>query len=781
MITDQNFHYFPDPLAPPEQKQTKEFGLKYAKAIWSRFTVDTPLFSQQKNRWILNRKYAEGMQSIDKYKDIFAVGDTSWLNLDFSPVTVIPKFVDNIVGLLSNQTYRIQCDVLNSVSRTKEDETRDKLYANMLLKPASDAVAQKTGIPLIPKAEYVPDNEEELDLYMQQNYKSSEAMAMELAIQYVLQCNDFKDIEEQVLRDLANCKIISIERFYDQNKNIKVDYVDPVDLIFPYTKYSDFRNVPYIGIMKKYTIQEIAAMTTELTEKDLYDIAQKYQGTNYGNRQWGFGLSYEGYYRTNGVIGGRPYDDFSIPVLKFEFLGVDPYKYESKENADRGTKYFNKRSLDWEPPKESKYKREVYNKNIKNRYEGYWIVGSEYMFGYKKANNIPREKVNGEYSSEATLQTKIIAPGIYDMQNKSLTERMIPHADQLVLINLKIQQLLMKAIPPGVAVNADAIENVMKGLGQGVMTPLEVIKMFTQTGSLVYRMKAADGSPIQGKPVDILPNGIPPGFDMLSQMWMSEMNKIYSVIGYNQAMDGVVTSESLVGLQENQKQATGNSLRPLNNAYLKLVRMMSKELSLMIQDKIEYSDGLAGFERAIGKQSIDVIKAAKGLPLFEFGISVNYAPDQVEIQKTTEKINIALQEKSIELVDAVQVEEALKSNTRLAIQLLIYLQKKRRKERMQEAQHNSELNSKQQQDSAMAASQGEQQTLQVEMQSKLQYLQAEYELKGRLSAQESEQRLKEILLQNQGKTDAAEVAHEGKLLHLAFENATAPKKEVAAK
>lgn len=777
LTSEEAFNYFPDPLAPAEQKATKDYGLRYARAIWSRYTVDTPLFSQQKNRWILNRKYAEGMQSIDKYKDQFDIGDTSWLNLDFSPVTVIPKFVDNIVGLLSNQTYRIQCDVLNSTSKVAEDDERNKLYANMLLKQVSPQVEQKTGVSLVPKGAFAPDDEEELELYMQQNFKSSEALAMELAIQYVLQLNDFKDIEEQLIRDLVNCKIASATRYYDKNKNIKVDYVDPCDLVFPYSKYSDFRNVPYLGVMKKYTIQEISSMTNEFTEAQLYDIAKKYQGTNYGNRQWGYGLSYEGYYRTNGVIGGRPYDDFFIPCLCFEFLGIDSIKYESKENPEKGTHFFNKRATDWMPPKDSKYKREVINKEINNRYEGYWVVGSEYMWGYKKANNVPRTKVNGKYDGKATLQTKVIAPGIYDMQNKSLTERMIPHADQLVLINLKMQQLLMKAIPPGVAVNADAIENVMRGLGQGVMTPLEVIKMFTQTGSLVYRMKDKEGGIIQGKPVDILPNGIPPGFDLLNTMWMAEMNKIYSVIGYNQAMDGVVTSESLVGLQENQKQATGNSLRPLNNSYLKLVRTLSTELSLMIQDKIEYDGGIEFFSRAIGKQSIDVIKAAHGLPLCEFGINVNYAPDAMEIQKTTDKINIALQEKSIELVDAVQVEEALKSNTRLAVQLLVYLQKKRRKERMEEAAHNSQLNSQQQQESAQAAAQGEQQTLSMEIQMKAQLMEKEYQLKAALSAQESIQRMKEILLQNQGKTDAAAVAHEAGLLHLAYENAITPKEE----
>ncbi len=280
---------------------------------------------------------------------------------------------------------------------------------------------------------------------------------------------------------------------------------------------------------------------------------------------------------------------------------------------------------------------------------------------------------------------------------------------------------------------------------------------------------------INGKPIEILPNGIPPGFEQLDRMWQSEIQKIYGVIGYNEAADGVANSESLVGVGEQQIRATTNSLRPLNDSFLKLIRMGASELALMIQDKIEYGGGMEGFERAIGKESIDVIKAAKGLPLCEFGITINFMPSEAEQAPVQGDIQIALGEKSIELADAIQVREVLKSNVKLATQLLIYLQKKRRKERMEEAAHNSELNSKQQQDSAGAASQGEQQTLMVDAKVKKDLMAYEYELKAKLSSQESLQRQREILLQNQGKTDAAAVAHESALLHLAYEKAVEPK------
>ncbi len=776
MSTNQDaaFTNFPNPLATPEDKADNKYGLAYAKAMWSQYQADINVYSDQKRRWILNRKYAEGMQSIEKYKSRLDIEDTSWMNLDFSPVSVIPKFVDNIVGLLSNQTYKIQCEVLNSTSKTKQDAIRDKLYANMLLKPVHDQLAPKTGLPVVPPSDFIPQDEEELQIYMQQNYKDSDALAMQLAIKYVLGDNAFADIEKQIIRDLVNLKIAATKRYYDADKNIRVEYVDPVDLVILYSKYEDFRNVVASGVMKKFSIQEISQMTDEFSEEQLFEIARRFAGGNFGNRNWGYGTTYDGYYSTLGGIAGRKYDDFYIQVLDFEFIGVDSLKYENKTN-EYGRSYFNKKNSNYESKKDSKYKTEIIQKTIQNRYEGKWIVGSEFIFNYCKANNIPREKINGRISSKATLQTKIIAPGIYDMQNKSLTERMIPYADQLELINLKIQQLLIKTIPSGVAIDQDAVENVMRGLGSGTMTPIEVLKMFQQTGSMVFRRTRPDGREINGDPIKILPNGIPPGFELLDRMWQAEIGKIYSVIGYNQATDGSEpSSEALVGVQKLAIQSTNNSLRPLNDAYLKLVTMTARELGLMIQDKIQYGGGLEGFERAIGKESIDVIEAASGLPLCEFGITVKYAPDEIQRAKVDQWIQIALQEKTIDLVDSIEVDKVLKVDVDLATQVLIYKKKQREKREDEIAKNNSQNNSQQQQESAQVAAQLQQQVIMAEAKTKADLMMLEYQLKNQNAVAEHARKMEEIMLANDGKLNLAKVGHDSKLLHLAFDNTTQP-------
>src|SRR3990167_7100176 len=90
---------FPSPFETPEKKKTDAYGLDYAKAIWATYTKDQTWWNTRKQRDIINRKYAEGLESIEKYKDRLDLkGDSSFLNLDFNPTTRIANLVDNVVG-----------------------------------------------------------------------------------------------------------------------------------------------------------------------------------------------------------------------------------------------------------------------------------------------------------------------------------------------------------------------------------------------------------------------------------------------------------------------------------------------------------------------------------------------------------------------------------------------------------------------------------------------------------------------------------------------------------
>lgn len=764
---------FPSEFVSPNNKKDKKYGLQYAKAIWNSYSSQNNFWNERKQRDIICRKYAEGLESIEKYKNRLDIGDSSYLNLDFSPTNRIAMIVDNIVGKLMNQEYKIQCNPIDPISKSKEDEDRAELKTDMFLKNSgiADELEKITGISLVNKSKSIPQTDEEAEIYFKLNYKQEVSLAMEEALHAIFYTNDMPEVRERLLRDIICIKKIAIHPYYDQNKKIKIEYVDPIDLIVPYSKYDDFRNVPYQALLKKYTIKEIAQMTSDISEEELFSIAKNQAGKN-GNPQWDnmWGMSYEGYYMSNTGFSVRPYDNFNVSVLQFYFITANYEKYREKIN-DRGNVYFDSVDDNYEPPKNSKYKHNMYGKNIQYRYEGKWVIGTECVFDYGMSTNIEREKDGGEYSTRCELPIKIIWPNIYDMENKSLVERMIPHEDQINLIHLKMQQFLIKAKPPGLAIDVSGLEDAVSAMGSGTMTPIDITKMYEQTGSYSFSSVRADGSYINGKPIDALDNGIGRDYVSLINSYNHELQLINDVIGFNSAVDASSPTPDALGVtQKHAIQATNNVLRPLNMSCIRLIERCANTVSLMIQDSIE--NNYNNFNKTISKYAVNVIKYGKEVPLRDFGIKIELLPDEEEKAYLDGLIAASLANKEIKTSDAIIVKQIMKQNVKLAAEMLILREQKYKDEKIKESQALQEQNAMVQSESAKAAAQANAEAEIAISNSKAELLKVEYDLKSKLSAQEHSQTLEQIEKKNEGLTDVAEISHESKMNVAAFSNAT---------
>ena len=104
--------HFPSQVVSDIEKISFDYGLRVAKAIESEWFDN----SHSVNRFMNNttnfhnlRLYARGEQSIQKYKDELSInGDLSYLNLDWKPVPIIPKFVDIVVNGMSDRMYDLK-------------------------------------------------------------------------------------------------------------------------------------------------------------------------------------------------------------------------------------------------------------------------------------------------------------------------------------------------------------------------------------------------------------------------------------------------------------------------------------------------------------------------------------------------------------------------------------------------------------------------------------------------------------------------------------------------
>lgn len=779
MAKDTDNTVFPDEFATKEEKAKKPYGLQYARAIWSEHVKNITTFNDQAEIWRDNRRYAEGLQSVDKYQNQLSMadGDLSWLTLDFSPVNRIAALVDIIEGKIMNQLYKVQCNPIDFFSKTKEEEDRDKLYAAMFLKKNAGDLEKLTGLPMYPRNMRIPANDQEAELYMKMNYRQACSVAMEQALSFVFMNNDFDQVtRKKIIRDLIVNKRAAIHRYYDADNNICVKYVDHAKVITPYSEHDDFRNIPYIAVIENMPLKDIAEMTDEFDDKYLEEIAKRYEGKEGNPMLNGMSNSYEGYYNSNmGVV--RPYMNFNIPVLSFYFLSI------SKENRVKRTSgnkvYWNKVKEGANPKSKDK---QLFTKNVQWLYEGKWIIGSDKVFNYKQAKNVPREKAPGEkggYSPKAELPIHMIAPNIYDMQNKSLVERAKPHEDQANITGLKIQQHVINAKPPGMYINIQALSGIFLGQGKEAATPEDIYKMYSQTGSVIGSDVREDGSLINGRPFEFLENGIGKDFALLVNHFREQMNIINDVIGFNSAVDASSPdAEAVVGAAKMAIQATNNALRPLYQAHLLLIERVSKSLTIMIQDSIKFN--YDAFTRAIGAQATETINYGKKLALHQFAIKIEVLPDEEERMDLLNDLAIAQQNQTLKPSQVIMIKQQAKTNVKLAAQLMVYLEEKNAEEAMAQKRQEIEYNGQVQVQSGQAVAAANMEADQQATKNKADLIKLQGFVDRQNDAAKHKEDMEALIVKIQGDKDIAAMNHDNQIRHTAFDAVVNKKPEKAA-
>jgi hypothetical protein len=69
-----------------EQKAQPQWGLRRVQAMWQNHVKNLAFFNTRRENDIINRKYREGMQSVEPMKNLLSVnGDLSYTAVDWTP------------------------------------------------------------------------------------------------------------------------------------------------------------------------------------------------------------------------------------------------------------------------------------------------------------------------------------------------------------------------------------------------------------------------------------------------------------------------------------------------------------------------------------------------------------------------------------------------------------------------------------------------------------------------------------------------------------------------
>jgi hypothetical protein len=720
---------FPDPFAPHGQKTSKAYGIKYAKAIekqWGHSDDERSLFRRRLKDFETNRDYANGTQDTSIYKQILSSldpnsGDGTLLNLDWSPVPIVPKFVKIVVNnILSKKPYP-NVEAIDPLSKTEKDEKKAKMMFNV---ENRDLIAKmkEQGLNVKTELQDIPESKEEAEIFIDSNIKTDAEIAAQLGANLTLEWNDFDQrVYRRAVNDLVTCGMGVVKRTNDPNYGITEEYVDPAYFFHSYTEDPTFSDLIYAGHVKKISISELKRIAgNDLTEEEFAKIAQGVKN-KYQNRA--DKLSYKYYDQTlDRTTYG--YDEFIVEVMEFEFISVDDMFFEEKTSRHGNVGFYYK-GFEYQAPKQSVFDRKPVSMRTATVYGGNYIVGTDFMFGYGIKKNIPK---NVHDITRARLSYSVVATNLRRMMPKSLVSSVISFADQLQLSHLKLQQAIAKAKPDGLIVDIEGLENVQLGKG-GELQPLDIQDIYEQTGVFYYRSKNPEGG-FQNPPVRSLENGIR-NINELIAIYNHNLRLIRDTTGINEVMDGTSPKgEQLVGVRQQAMAAGNNAIYDITNAALYLYSRVCEDIVKCLQVIPPKSVLYKMYENAIGRSSMSILSSFSNLPMYSFGIKIQTEMDDTERAYLEQNIQVALAQKELDLEDAMAVRQL--KDVDQAERLLIVRRKKRMKTMQQMAQQNSQMQAQMNQATAQAASQGKMQEIQMLSQGKIAEIQADAQAKAQL-------------------------------------------------
>jgi hypothetical protein len=706
--------YFPSQVVSDAEKLSYDYGLKVAKAIeaeWFHNDRQGNRYKTYRNNFHNLRLYARGEQSIQKYKDELSInGDLSYLNLDWKPVPIISKFVDIVVNGIAERTYDIKAYSQDKIGMDKRTAYMESILSDMQFGDINNYIQENFHMNLQESGQTtLPGSTEELQLHMQLDYKQAVEIAEEQAISVLMEGNNYELIKKRFYYDLTVLGIGAVKTSFNTSEGVVIDYVDPAKLVYSHTDSPYFDDIYYVGEVKNIPINELVKEFPHLSHSDLEEITQTSSGS-----------------RPNYSSDSDSDDNNKVQVLYFNYKTYMNEVYKVKETSTGADKIITKDDT-FNPPEGMEGGYEKLSKSVECLYEGALVLGTKKLLKWEMAKNMMRSKSN---FTKVKMNYAIVAPRIYDGKIDSLVKRVTGFADMIQLTHLKLQQVMSRMTPDGVYLDADGLAEIDLGNGTNY-NPQEALNMFFQTGSVIGRSFTQEGDMNPGKiPIQELQSGS--GGNKIQALignYNYYMQMIRDVTGLNEARDGSMPDKNaLVGVQKLAAANSNTATRHILQAGLFLTAEVAECLSLRVSDIIEYSPTAEAFVQAIGVHNVATLGELKDLHLYDFGIFIELQPDEEEKMMLENNIQMALQQQSIELEDAIDLREI--RNIKLANQVLKLRRIKKEAKDQQVQQQNIQAQAQANQQSAAAAAQSEVQKQQQLAATEINIEKGKFELKA---------------------------------------------------
>jgi len=723
---------FPSSMVNPAEKGM-EWCLQYMKSFHGEFSSGAgKILRYAQGDYDKYRAYARGRQPIDQYKQQLSTqrrkgkNDQTWRNLDWNILPIVPTMVSIVKNKVLGQKKDVLITAIDPVSQNEERVRKNKLLAYIAMQPVSQQAQAMFGSSVpspLDEGIPMPQNAEEVELHMQMFPKDRYIMETYDQFERVKEINGWEQIWDDFVSDLIEVGVGGTKVYLGIDGQIRVRRVIPERVVTNNCVKSDFSDLSRIGEYIQMSISELRASVPRGTfsEEDYAKMAFSASGIAYNT------VGIETYFRTNYRY---PYDNEKVLVLDAEWFSADDYAYV-KEFSRRGNLNIERQKnpywldrVEWEDEngvkrvgltdqqymdyhKSKGSDRRIIRDSVNNLYGAKWVVGTNYIFDWGLKTNMQRSLNRlGDVRSNYNLYTFFDSP----------VGKAESVADDIQLNWLFYQNMRNQSRPNGIKINKRALTSLATaGKGGVELDELDLLQMYAETGTIIYKAEDTGGRPYQYDPIQELKGGINDAAAQCLEFIQLDIDRLRTIFGLNEATDSSTPNPKLgKAVAEQLEQNTNTALGSIYHAYSHVFEETLKSIALLMPDA-EMIKSLAKDE-ALGESSGEFIRANSDITFRELGIRIEDGPTSEVKARLQKYIEIALSNQEIYPEDGYLIES--EPNLMRAAHLLTLKRRQKAQDVAQQQQQTFEYETQKNTESAQV-------TAQAKAQADIQVMQAE--------------------------------------------------------
>jgi hypothetical protein len=667
------------------------YGKNVAQNIYSTIYGNQTYFWLRNNRFRKNRQIANGKVDMSVFMDRLEMnGKANFVNINWKSIIIGNTIVARLVGSWMSRREKITVNANDSASAMLKQRQADEaefLYRN---KETLAQLQQESGVEIIPKDTFVAEDKDELDQWIMEFNHLPEEILYSIGCNNVFEANGWNDVlKQRLLHDSAEVGLVCTYTWMDEEGEVHVQWIRPENAIYSYSDFPDFRDTTYRGHILSMKISEVRARYSQaaggtLSEEDIFQLAQsskEYQLTD--KIKW---------MQDWNVAWLRPYDEWNIDLVNFEIRTLDSDGYTVTKTKKNGSTIIKKGK-----PEKLDENQEYLEEKKWNIYHGVYCPVTQKMIHWGIKKNMirpqdPKEIGNAEFSYSFYMYDP------YDMRNVAVPEKIEEPIEQMILARLKIQQLVAKMVPAGAAIDVDALQELDLGLGDSVK-PIDVQKIWEQTGKLYYRGRDAEGNRIPVPITELANTGFSPQLQALIQLYQFHYQVLKDELGedpnlMNQAAQPRVSASNI----ETSRVLANNATEYMYDAYIYVMQETAKKVACLINKSVTH--GSKKYRDLLNEEDVKDRN---------FVASIKMMPDDVQLATLQAMMNnaVASNPQLVIYLDPFKAMRMAKENVELGELYFRQAQKRFIKTEQEKAMVNSQQNAEAQQASIQAKMQAD--------------------------------------------------------------------------